>query len=143
MRLCLTILMLQVIVAFGQKSDLRVCREQIDTLTKQKIFSTVDSLPKVKGGTEELYKKISKQIRFPHFQSDSDASSIKIIVAFIVNIDGKITGKRTIKNNQGNIVADQLLNIIDDFKWTPGICNNKEVPTLYILPVIMCIKWSD
>ncbi len=58
--ICLTILMLQVIVALGQKSDSKVCYEKIDSLTKQKVFSTVDNMPTMEGGTEELSKKVAK-----------------------------------------------------------------------------------
>lgn len=76
-------------------------------------------------------------IRFPRMKTEE---SVKMYVAFIVNVDGRITGKRIIYSNYGVKAAEQFLDIVDDFKWTPGTCNNKTVPTLYVLPLNLCIN---
>lgn len=62
---------------------------------------------------------------------------IKIYVAFVVKEDGQIIGKRVVRNIEGTDVAEQMLELLDNLKWQPGVCNGRNVATLFLLPVII------
>jgi TonB family protein len=131
MKLILPILLLNSIVLFGQNKD--SCSSQYDTLTKQKVFKFADRVPIVQGGMAALAKEISKKIRYPHVEKYSIES--RVIVAFVIEPDGSITGKRIIQNVTDTDLGNQLLEIVDDFKWEPATCNGKKVPTLQLFPM--------
>jgi hypothetical protein len=139
MRFLLPILMLNTIAAFGQASPRDSCYAHLDTLTNQKVFKFVDKIPAVQGGMEALLKEISKKIKYPSIDKKYPVGS-NVIVAFVVTIDGSITGKRIIRNIDGTDLGEQLLNIVDDVKWEPGTCNGKKVPTLQLIPLIIDLK---
>jgi len=135
----LPVFMLSTLIAFGQKETNNSCISRVDTLTNLEVFPTVDKFPTVDGGMEALYKEVSKRIKYPNTHKQDPIES-KVLVAFIVNVDGQINGKRIIKNITGSDLAEQLLDIVDDVKWEPGFCNGKAVRTLLVLPMIIDIK---
>jgi protein TonB len=63
----------------------------------------------------------------------------QIIVAFIVETDGHISGGRVIRGNRQ--VGQQILRVAKSLKWSPGKCNGKNVPVFYTLP--MTIEYSE
>ncbi len=92
-------------------------------------------MPAVEGGMPALYKEIRKGIRFPSAGKFEMGS--KVFVAFVVDANGQIIGKRVLRNITGTNIAEQILRIIGDMKWIPGTCNEKAVSTLMILPMIV------
>lgn len=60
----------------------------------------------------------------------------KILVAFIVNSDGTISGARIITDKTIK-AGQQVLDITKSFKWTAGRCGNKNVATIYTIPLIL------
>ena len=105
-----------------------------DTLLHKFVYRDVDQFPEVEGGMERLYGKITKSIKCPPGEI---YYSTKLQVAFVIERNGKIDGKRTITDPSGNkqIFSKQVFNIIEHLKWQPGRCNKKAVPVIYILPV--------
>jgi periplasmic protein TonB len=138
MRFVLIILLFNVVVAFGQGESNDSCRAQVDTLTHLEVFRIVEKMPTVEGGMQALYKEISKKIKYPHI--DKHPIESKVIIAFVVDANGKILGKRIIKNITGTDLGEQLLEIVDDLRWDPGRCNGQAVPTLQLIPMIIDFK---
>lgn len=129
------VLAFNTLFAFGQtKADTVTCYTKLDTLTQQLIYTRVDTMPDVKGGSHVLYKEISKRIKYPVDKLSFDS---KVIIAFLVMEDGRILGKRIINDIDGTDLASQLFNIVDDLEWRPGTCNGMYVPALYYLPLIV------
>jgi outer membrane biosynthesis protein TonB len=135
MRFILPILMFNGIVAFAQNSGKDSCSSLLDTLTNQKVFKFIDRMPAVQGGMQALIKEIQRKIRYPH--NGQYPVESRVIIAFVIEVDGSITGKRIIQNVAGTDLGNQLLDIVDDFKWEPGTCNGKKVPTLQLFPMIV------
>ncbi len=104
-----------------------------DTLTEKNVYKVVDEMPKVEGGINSLFKKIGKNV-IP--LKTANKSESKVYVAFIVDADGNINGKRIVKDIQQSGIANQILEIIDKEKWISGRCENVSVDVLIILPVI-------
>lgn len=101
-----------------------------DTLTHKIIYKQADTIPEPEGGIQALSLAIARKLRAP-----VDFSG-RIIVAFIVEANGTIDGKRVIKDESGKeeVFGKQILNLINNVKWKPALCNGKAVPFLYSLP---------
>ena len=122
--------------SYKKRSETEDCISLIDSLTGRKIYQFVDRMPSPKDGEAKLLKKL-KEIKLNNIPEHIQT---KIIVEFIVDSDGKIFGKRVIKNIEGTDLAEQVLKIIDDIEWTIGTCNGSQVPVIYTLPVILEFK---
>ncbi|NOS93772.1 MAG: hypothetical protein HOP30_17775 [Cyclobacteriaceae bacterium] len=130
-------------VSFGQDTlsqneDNISCQSLTDTLTNLVVFKVVDKMPTVAGGMPALYNDILKGIIFPSASKLKMGS--KVFVAFVVDTNGQIIGKRVLRNITGTNIAEQILRIIGDMKWILGTCNEKAVSTLMMLPIIICVK---
>lgn len=112
----------------GQSTD---CATSFDPQTKTKFSYSAEIRPEPEGGMENIGRLVMKNIRI-----DSTANRLqsKVIIAFIVNYDGRITGQRVIRNIDGSTIAEQLLAEISKLNWKPGYCNNKPVPVFFTLP---------
>ena len=96
-------------------------------------------MPTVNEGIQQIFKEVSKRIKYLSTFDNYPIES-KIFVAFVVTNEGGITGQRIIKNINGTDFAEQLLEILSEFKWQPGICNGNSVPTIMVLPMIVDFK---
>ena len=95
-------------------------------------------MPSVDGGMQQLFQVMAKRIKYP--KNDNYPIESKVFVAFVVTELGDITGQRIVKNIEGTDLAEQLLEVVSEFKWLPGTCNGKQVPTILILPMIIDVK---
>ena len=103
-----------------------------DTILHKFVYKTTDVPPKPVGGNETINKAITKYFKYP----DEDVSG-KVLVAFVVETNGTIDGKRVIYDPTGKdgLFSKQLLTILDKVKWQPGMCNGEDVPCLYVFPL--------
>ena len=131
-------LICNVVNALGQDNNRSQCHSEIDTLTKQEIFKFAEKMPAVHGGVDKLYGAIMKKITSSRVSQYAVES--KVVVAFIVNVNGDITGKRIVRNCHGTNWAEQVLDTVDDFKWDPGACDRKAVPVIMLLPMNVCLR---
>jgi len=118
-------------VISSAQTDSIKCNSIFDTLTKTEVYTFVDKMPEVVGGMEALFKEF-QNIKYPNDGADYGG---KVFVAFIIDIDGKLIGKRIIHDPSGDKFGKQILMLIDNVKWQPGSCNGKNVPVIFILPV--------
>lgn len=105
------------------------CKIGKDTLTGESIYLTYDVIPKCKEGSVALLRRINKTT----FIRDSLVTvsyDSRYTVAFIVEVDGKISGARIVHDNTGQ-VGKQILHAIESCEWIPGECDGKKVPVLY------------
>ncbi len=108
------------------------CKTEIDSLTNKRVYVTADMLPQNEGGKDALMQRLEK-IAIDNIPKDYDPN---FIVAFIVDTDGTIIGERVIKD-KSNVIGQQMLGIVKEFKWTPAKCGNKNVAMIYKLPLII------
>lgn len=117
------------------QSDTIKCLSTLDTLTGIKVYQNVDKFPSVNGGDELLFAELNK-LEHPtcgHYEG-------KIWVAFIVDIDGSLKGKRILRDVEGTDFGKQVLTLIDNLKWIPAECNGQKVATIYRFPMNICYK---
>ena len=121
----------------AEKTD---CTYFFDTLCNMTVYKTATRFATVEGGEEALLTTIYKNIKYPIIKWETIPIQSKIVVAFVVDTSGIISGKRIIKNIEGTDLAQQVLALVDNLKWIPASCNNIAIPTLYHLPVQIELK---
>jgi hypothetical protein len=99
----------------------------------------VDKQPEMIGGWKAFTKLINEKFKYP---SGDIGYSGTVKVAFVVETNGKIDGKRTIYDPSGNeqVFSKQLLKLVDNISWKPGLCDGNQVPVLYILPLNITLQ---
>ena len=119
--------------------DSNKCNSILDTLTKIEVYTKVDKMPEVIGGDELLLEEIHNNIKYNLDCDDYNGS--KVVVGFIINVDGRLIGKRIIREPSSCAeFGKQILSIIDNVKWNPGTCNGKNVPVIFAMPIFIDVK---
>ncbi|MDI1257069.1 MAG: energy transducer TonB [Flavobacterium sp.] len=91
----------------------------------------VDVKPEFPGGAEAFYKYISKNFKIP----DEDSIKGKIIVQFIVEIDGTLSDIKILKDLGYGTGEEAIRALKNCPKWTPGFLKGKPVRVMYKLPI--------
>jgi len=110
------------------------CNTELDSLTKKVIYTSADVLPQNEGGQISLLRSFVKI----KTENNNDDYSLTLLVAFIVDTSGIITGERILKGNTET--GKQILDIVKSLKWKPAKCSGKDVAMLYKLPLIIDTK---
>ncbi len=113
------------------------CQFYFDSVMNRKVYLTVDRLPEVKGGQEKIYKEMQNRLRYPSDLGNMDSI---IVAQFVVEVNGKVTGKKIIKDIEATNLGTQILSLIDNLKWYPGTCNGNAVPMQFQLPFRILIQ---
>ncbi|MEP6610436.1 MAG: energy transducer TonB [Mucilaginibacter sp.] len=109
-----------------------------DTILHKFVYTFTEAMPVPEGGLQDFFKQLSKKLKFP--QGDADYGG-RVIVAFVIEPNGKIDGERVIREPSGNkqIFSKQIFAIVKTIKWKPAKRNGKAVPFLYTLPITIDI----
>lgn len=96
-------------------------------------------MPEPQNGLKTLSDSLMKHLKYPTNKGDFQG---RVIIAFVIEPDGKIDGQRVIRNLFGSdfTFSQQLFKIVTSFKWKPGLCKDKPVPVLYPLAINMGIQ---
>ncbi|MEO6631227.1 MAG: energy transducer TonB [Mucilaginibacter sp.] len=107
-----------------------------DTILHKFVYTFTDVMPSPEGGLQNLFKQLSKKLKY--LPGDVDYAG-KVIVAFVIEPNGKIDGERVIRDPSGSkrIFCKQIFEVVKTIKWKPGTLNGKAVPVLYKLPVVI------
>ena len=71
------------------------CHGQKDSLLNKYVHYATDPRAEPEGGIEAFYRILAKQLRYPVAY---DASYGRVIICFVVQHNGKVDGKRVIKD---------------------------------------------
>ncbi len=134
-----------VINTYGQSNESNTndqnCKTEIDSLTGKLVYHFSHKIPEPESGMIALYKKISKELKFSREEFVSKGIDIqKIVIGFVVDIDGKIIGKRILGNGHSSSISEQTFKIISNSNWIPGYCAGQAVPVLFIFPIRICLR---
>lgn len=83
---------------FGQ-SEKPKCSSNLDSLLNKTVYSVFDKMPEPVGGDIELHRKLVQNLVYR--QDSTNAIGSKVYVGFVIDIDGKIIGKRIFGNIEG------------------------------------------
>ena len=106
----------------------------VDVPEPDKAFDVVEQMPEYPGGTGELMKYLSANVKYPAEASKKGIQG-RVIVQFVVEKDGTIS-KAKVVNNADEQLKEEAIRVVEAMpKWNPGKQNGKEVRVKYTLPV--------
>lgn len=114
-----------------QAEILEIEAEEAET---EEIFSKVEQQPEFPGGMAELMIYLQKNIKYP---ADCKREGIRgrVIVQFIVEKDGSLSGINVVKGVHPQLDAEAL-RVVDAMpNWIPGVQKSKRVRVRFTLPV--------
>lgn len=98
------------------------------------IFMVVESMPEFPGGTENLYKYLGENIKYPQMAKESGIQGI-VYVTFVVEKDGSVTDVLVLRGIGGGC-DEEAIRVVESMpKWNPGKQRGKSVRVQYNLPV--------
>lgn len=112
--------------------------EPVEIEEKQEEIKTareLDDLPIFPGGTAQLIKWLTNNLKYPE-SAKKDKISGKVIVEFVVNKDGSVSDAKLVKKVDP-LLDNEALRVVRMMpKWEPGLIKGKPCRTLVHLPVI-------
>lgn len=111
-----------------------VAAEACEDIEIPAVYSMVEMMPSFKGGESALERFISKNLKYPE-EARKNGISGDVIIEFIVNADGSLSGFRILKK-LGYGCDEEALRVIRLMPaWNPGKQNGRKVKTKMVLPV--------
>ena len=98
------------------------------------IFQVVEEQPMFPGGMEEMMKFLQQNIKYPK-EAQEQGKQGRVIVQFVVNKDGSITGDSVVRSVDPLLDAEALRVVRSMPNWTPGKQKGKPVRVRFTLPV--------
>ena len=101
-----------------------------------KIFSDpIQQMPMFPGGQQALMNYLAENVHYTDEMAEICAQG-RVIVTFIVEIDGSITEAKVVKSVHP-LLDEEALRVVKAMpKWTPGAINGKLMRNRYTMPVI-------
>ena len=129
------IFILSAISLFGNNNTLSDSIQKDELIREPEIFDRAEVMPTFPGGALELMKFLSKNIRYPEIARENGLQG-KVIIRFIVDIDGSIIEPIVLKDGIGGGCAEEAMRVISSMpKWIPGSQRGTPVKVYYVLPV--------
>lgn len=108
----------------------------------EKVYDVVDEMPQFPGGTSELMKFLSRNIRYPKEAEDKGEQG-RVIVTFVIEKDGNISDTKVMKSVSPQLDAEALRVINAMPAWTPGKRQGELVSVKYTLPVTFRLQGDN
>lgn len=111
-----------------------VVEEEEEEESAQQIFTVVEKQPEFPGGTTELFKYLSKAIKYPVIAQENGIQG-RVVCSFVVNRDGSIVDIQVMRGVDPSLDKEAVRVISEMPKWKPGEQRGKPVRVRFILPV--------
>ncbi|MFN4124105.1 MAG: energy transducer TonB [Flavobacteriales bacterium] len=105
----------------------------------QQIYTFVEQMPEFPGGEEELFKYLSKNIKYPAMARESGLTGT-VYVTFVVEGDGKITDVKILRGIGGGCDQEALRVVQNMPPWKSGKQNGRPVRVQCNLPIKFTLK---
>ncbi len=97
---------------------------------KYTILSYIPPIPK--KGMNDFFKYISKNFNIPN----KDGLNGKIYVSFVVDVDGKLTDFKVVRNDIGYGTGEQAIRVLKSYEnWIPAVQRGRKVSCSFTLPI--------
>ena len=111
-----------------------VVEEEEEEESAQQIITVVEKQPEFPGGTAELFKYLSKAIKYPVIAQENGIQG-RVVCSFVVNRDGSIVDIQVMRGVDPSLDKEAVRVISEMPKWKPGEQRGKPVRVRFILPV--------
>ena len=99
-----------------------------------KIFTSVEQMPRFPGGEEELMKYISDNIKYPAVAMENNVQG-RVVVQFVVTRDGSIGEVKVARGKDPDLDREAVRVVKTLPKFIPGKMNGQAVNVWYTLPI--------
>lgn len=96
--------------------------------------SELEVLPEFPGGTDALMQYWMKHLHYPE-SALADSIEGRVIVSFIVEKDGRLTGLRVERSVRADLDSAALSVVRDMPRWMPGYSKGRAVRSKYVIPI--------
>ena len=118
-------------------------QEELDNEPKQPdVFDVVEGMPQFPGGAAALMQYLSQNIRYPKEAMEAKTQG-RVIVQFVVEKDGSISGAHVVKSVNPQLDAEALRVVNAMPNWTPGTQNGQTVRVKYAVPISFRLKGDE
>ena len=116
-----------------------LAQKEIISPTPQSFFSnsSVNVKPEFPGGMAEFHAYIAKRYQMP---ADSDEISGRIIVSFVIDLDGSVVDIKVIRDLGYGTGKEAIRVLKNSPKWSPGEKDGEKVRVLYTVPIAIGSK---
>jgi periplasmic protein TonB len=122
-------------VAFAQAS-----MDSVEVNEPQnEILVTPEVMPEYPGGMMEMYRFIYKKVRYPK-SSKKLGHEGTVYIQFTVELDGSITGVKTIQGIDAEMDAEAERVVRLFPKWRPGTFEGKPMRVRFVIPMMFRLK---
>lgn len=98
-------------------------------------FHVVEKLPEFPGGITEFMKWLTKTLKYPA-QAQRQKVQGTVVVSFIINKDGSVTGLSVVKSVSQELDREALRVLRMMPKWKPGEDHGKPCRTYFRIPIV-------
>ena len=118
-------------------------QEVLDNEPKQPdVFDVVEGMPQFPGGAANLMSYLQQTIRYPKEAMEAKTQG-RVIVQFVVEKDGSISGAHVVKSVNPQLDAEALRVVNAMPNWTPGTQNGQTVRVKYAVPISFRLKGDE
>ncbi len=107
----------------------------------EKIFTAVEEQPKFPGGDAELYKWLSKNIRYPEMAAQNNIQG-RVTVQFVVEKNGSVGEVKVVRGKDPDLDKEAVRVVKSLPKFIPGKMNGQNVRVWYTLPINFKLQGS-
>jgi TonB family protein len=118
----------------GSKDKSLYIHKIIKVKKPEPILTIVELMPGFDGGEEALYKWLGENIKYPQEAKETGIMGT-VIVTFVVEKDGSLTGFHVLKDIGGGCSKEALRVVKAMPKWIPGKQNGVPVRVQFNLPI--------
>lgn len=119
----------------GEKATGEVTWNATDQKDEEEAFIVVEVMPEYPGGTDAMLEFLRTNIKYPQSCID-DKIQGRVLVKFVVEKDGSVTGAEVVKSVNKDLDAEALRVINMMPTWTPGKQKGQTVRVNYVVPVV-------
>lgn len=98
------------------------------------IFQTSEQKPCFPGGDAAMFRFLAQNLVYPA-DAVEDGVSGKVLVQFVVEKDGSVSGAKVVKGKHPSLDAEAVRVVGKMPRWTPGRNNGVVVRVAYTVPV--------
>ena len=99
-----------------------------------KVFVNVEQMPEFPGGMQELYKFISKNLKYPPIALENNIQGT-VTVRFVVSKTGEVGSVEVLKSLDPSCDKEAIRVVKAMPRWVPGKQNGVNVNVYYTLPI--------
>ncbi len=120
-----------VFIDFGSIISPEKDKDEIDI---DKIFDTVEIMPKFPGGEAALLSYLSRNVKYPLIAQENGIQG-RVYVTFVIDENGEISDAVLARSIDSSLDREALRVVKSMPRWKPGKQGNREVKVRYTVPI--------